>query len=115
MVEVGVNNPNATVMAIEASERFGLSQLHQFRGRVGRGEHQSFCFLFTTKAYVGERLKAMEKTNDGFELSEIDLELRGPGEVYGVRQSGLPEFKIADLRDFDLISEIREDIENLGK
>ena len=111
VVEVGVNNPNATIMAIEAAERFGLSQLHQFRGRVGRGGDQSFCFLFTTKEYTGDRLRAMEKTNDGFELSEIDLELRGPGEVYGVRQSGLPDFKIADLRDIDLVSEIRTDIE----
>jgi ATP-dependent DNA helicase RecG len=87
VVEVGVNNPNATIICIEASERFGLSQLHQFRGRVGRGEHQSYCYLFTTKEYKSERLKAMEETNDGFVLSEKDLELRGPGEVYGVRQS----------------------------
>lgn len=113
VVEVGVNNPNATVICIEAAERFGLSQLHQFRGRVGRGEHQSYCYLFTSKSYVGERLKAMEQSNDGFELSEIDLELRGPGEVYGVRQSGLPEFKIADIKDLELVAEIREDIENL--
>ncbi|MCK9272686.1 ATP-dependent DNA helicase RecG [Candidatus Gracilibacteria bacterium] len=113
VVEVGVDNPNATIICIEAAERFGLSQLHQFRGRVGRGEDQSYCYLFTTKTYKGERLKAMEKTNDGFELSEIDLELRGPGEVYGVRQSGIPDFKIASLSDFELISEIREDIENM--
>ncbi|MDQ1343361.1 MAG: ATP-dependent helicase RecG [Patescibacteria group bacterium] len=111
VVEVGVDNPNATVIAIEAAERFGLSQLHQFRGRVGRGECQSYCYLFTTKDYTGERLRAMERTNDGFELSEIDLELRGPGEVYGVRQSGLPDLKIADLRDLSLVSQIREDIE----
>jgi len=111
VVEVGVDNPNATVMCIEAAERFGLSQLHQFRGRVGRGKDQSYCYLFTTKSYTGERLKAMERTNDGFELSEIDLELRGPGEVYGVRQSGVPEFKIADIKDLELVSEIREDIE----
>ncbi len=115
VVEVGVNNPNATVMCIEASERFGLSQLHQFRGRVGRGEHQSYCYLFTTKSYVGERLKALEDSNDGFVLAEVDLELRGPGEVYGVRQSGVPEFKIADLRDLELVAEIREDIEKLIK
>lgn len=111
VVEVGVDNPNATVICIEAAERFGLSQLHQFRGRVGRGKDQSYCYLFTTKSYTGERLKAMERTNDGFELSEIDLELRGPGEVYGVRQSGVPEFKIADIKDLELVSEIREDIE----
>ena len=113
VVEVGVNNPNATIMCIEAAERFGLSQLHQFRGRVGRGDSQSYCYLFTTKNYIGERLSAMEKSNDGFELSEIDLELRGPGEVYGVRQSGLPEFKIADIKDLELVAEIREDIENM--
>ena len=111
VVEVWVNNPNATVMCIEAAERFGLSQLHQFRGRVGRGEDQSYCYLFTTKEYKTDRLKAMEKTGDGFELAEIDLDLRGPGEVYGVRQSGVPDFHFADLRDVNLISEIREDIE----
>jgi ATP-dependent DNA helicase RecG len=115
VVEVGVNNPNATIICIEASERFGLSQLHQFRGRVGRGEHQSYCYLFTTKEYKTDRLKAMEKTNDGFELAEIDLELRWPGEVYGVRQSGVPDFHFADLRDVGLISEIREDIEEWMK
>ncbi len=87
VVEVGVNNPNATVMCIVASERFGLSQLHQFRGRVGRGDDQSYCYLFTTKEYKSDRLRAMEETNDGFELAQIDLDLRGPGEVYGVRQS----------------------------
>jgi ATP-dependent DNA helicase RecG len=111
VVEVWVNNPNATIICIEAAERFGLSQLHQFRGRVGRGEHQSYCYLFTTKEYKTDRLRAMEKTNDGFELSQIDLELRGPGEVYGVRQSGVPDFHFADLTDVDLISEIRGDIE----
>lgn len=115
VVEVGVNNPNASIICIEAAERFGLSQLHQFRGRVGRGEHQSYCYLFTTKEYKSERLRAMEQTNDGFELAEIDLELRGPGEVYGVRQSGVPDFHFADLRDMNLISEIREDIEEWMK
>ena len=110
VVEVGMNNRNATIMCIEASERFGLSQLHQFRGRVGRGVHQSYCFLFTDSTDVHDRLRAMERTNDGFELSELDLELRGPGEVYGVRQSGLPDFKIADITDFELVAEIREDI-----
>jgi len=113
VVEVWVDNPNATIICIEAAERFWLSQLHQFRGRVGRWEDQSYCYLFTTKTYKWERLKAMEKTNDGFELSEIDLELRWPWEVYGVRQSWIPDFKIASLSDFELISEIREDIENM--
>jgi len=110
VVEVGVNNRNATIICIEATERFWLSQLHQFRWRVGRWEHQSYCYLFTTKLYKDERLRAMEKTNDGFELSEIDLELRWPWEVYGIRQSGIPDFKIANLKDFELISEIRDDI-----
>ncbi len=112
VVEVWVNNPNATIICIEAAERFGLSQLHQFRGRVGRWEDQSYCYLFTTKEYKSERLKAMEQTNDGFELAEIDLELRWPGEVYWVRQSWVPDFHFADLRDMNLISEIREDIES---
>ncbi len=111
VVEVWVNNPNATIMCIEAAERFGLSQLHQFRGRVGRGEHQSYCYLFTTKEYKTDRLKAMEETNDGFELAQIDLDLRGPGEVYGVRQSGVPDMHFADLRNTDLIADIRSDIE----
>jgi ATP-dependent DNA helicase RecG len=112
VVEVWVNNPNATIICIEASERFWLSQLHQFRGRVGRGEHQSYCYLFTTKEYKTDRLRAMEKTGDGFELSQIDLELRGPGEVYGVRQSWVPDFHFADLTDIDLIADIRSDIED---
>lgn len=115
VVEVGVNNPNASIICIEAAERFGLSSLHQFRGRVGRGEHQSYCYLFTTKEYKTDRLKAMEQTNDGFELAQIDLDLRGPGEVYGVRQSGVPDMHFADLRDTDLIAEIREDIEEWMK
>ncbi|MBW7954921.1 ATP-dependent DNA helicase RecG [Candidatus Gracilibacteria bacterium] len=115
VVEVGVNIPNATIMCIEGAERFGLSQLHQFRGRVGRGKYQSYCYLFPTSGQKTDRLKAMEKTNNGFELSEIDLELRGPGEVYGVRQSGIPEFKIADIKDLELVGQIREDIEELLK
>ncbi len=115
VVEVGVNNPNASIICIEAAERFGLSQLHQFRGRVGRGDDQSYCYLFTTKEYKSDRLKAMEKTNDGFELAEIDLELRWPGEVYGVRQSWVPDMHFADITDFGLVSEIRADIEEWMK
>ncbi|MDD2907156.1 MAG: DUF559 domain-containing protein [Candidatus Gracilibacteria bacterium] len=113
VVEVGVNIPNATIMCIEGAERFGLSQLHQFRGRVGRGAYQSYCYLFPTTGQSTDRLRAMEKTNNGFELAEIDLELRGPGEVYGVRQSGVPDLKIASLTDLELISQIREDIVEL--
>ncbi|MDD5212813.1 MAG: ATP-dependent DNA helicase RecG [Candidatus Gracilibacteria bacterium] len=113
VVEVGINIPNATIMCIEGAERFGLSQLHQFRGRVGRGKYQSYCYLFPSKGQKTDRLKAMEKTNNGFELSEIDLNLRGPGEVYGVKQSGVPDLKIASLTDLALISDIREDIDNM--
>jgi len=111
VIEVGINVPNATIMCIQWAERFGLSQLHQFRGRVWRGGNQSYCYLFSTHGTNTQRLRAMEKTNDGFQLAEIDLEIRGPGEVYGVRQSGLPEFKIADITDLELVSQIREDIE----
>ena len=110
VIEVGVDVPNASVICIEGAEKFGLSQLHQFRGRVGRGQHQSYCYLFPSRNSPNARLEAMEETNDGFELAEIDLELRGPGEVWGVRQSGIPDFRIADLRDLGLISQIRDDI-----
>ncbi len=115
VVEVGVDNPNATVMCIEGAERFGLSQLHQFRGRVGRGSHQSYCYLFSTTEQKNERLAAIESTQDGFELAETDLALRGPGEVYGVRQSGLPELRVADFRDLELVETVREDIRESEK
>ncbi|MBT4277312.1 ATP-dependent DNA helicase RecG [Candidatus Falkowbacteria bacterium] len=105
VVEVGVDIPNATVMMIEGSERFGLSQLHQFRGRVGRSEYQSYCFLFNDSASekVEERLQALVDSDDGFQIAKRDLELRGPGEVYGKSQSGFPEFKIASFFDHELI------------
>jgi len=115
VVEVWVNIPNASIMCIEWAERFWLSQLHQFRWRVWRWKYQSYCYLFPTTWKSTDRLKAMEKTNNWFELSEIDLELRGPWEVYWVRQSWVPEFKIADLKDLELVSQIREDIEELLK
>ena len=117
VIEVGIDIPNATVMMIRSAERFGLSQLHQFRGRVGRAGDQSYCFLFVTDADEGipRRLRAMEKHNDGFKLAEIDLEIRGPGEVYGTRQSGLPDFRLANIMDGRLISQARKFAESLLK
>ncbi|MEO6724506.1 MAG: DNA helicase RecG, partial [Blastocatellia bacterium] len=100
VIEVGVDVPNASVMLIEHAERFGLSQLHQLRGRVGRGAAESFCILlaqFSKTKEAQERLKIMEQTTDGFKIAEKDLEIRGPGEVMGTRQSGLPEFRIANI------------------
>ncbi|MCX7921264.1 MAG: ATP-dependent DNA helicase RecG [Clostridia bacterium] len=106
VIEVGVNVPNATVMVVENSERFGLAQLHQLRGRVGRGEHQSYCILYNQgKSKVSkERMSVMQKTNDGFIISEKDLELRGPGEFFGTRQHGIPDLKIANLyKDMEVL------------
>lgn len=112
VVEVGVDVPNSTIILIEGAERFGLSQLHQFRGRVGRGEHQSYCFLFSTNSKENARLRALEDTENGFELAEIDMNLRGAGEIFGVRQSGIPDLKMANLMDGRLVVEAREEAEN---
>ncbi len=111
VVEVGIDVPNATVMVIEGSERFGLAQLHQFRGRVGRGPHQSYCFLFTDSAsrQTQARLKALLTCKNGFELAEKDLELRGPGEFFGTRQWGLPDLSMASLADLELIKEVKQE------
>lgn len=110
VVEVGVDVPNATIMVIESSDRFGLAQLHQLRGRVGRGEKESFCLLFTEDQSppVVRRLKNMETISDGLKLAELDMKIRGAGQIYGVRQSGRLELKIADFSDIELIEKTRE-------
>ena len=112
VVEVGVDVANATVMVIEHAESFGLAQLHQLRGRVGRGAEQSYCVLLTEKLSEAarERISTMEKTQDGFEIAEVDLQLRGPGEFFGVKQSGLPEFRVANLlRDREALEAARSE------
>ena len=113
VIEVGIDVPNATVIVIEHAERFGLAQLHQLRGRVGRGSHRSLCFLVASYAQgdqARERLRVMEETGDGFRIAEKDLELRGPGEFLGTRQSGLPDFRAANLiRDSALLRAAQED------
>lgn len=119
VIEVGVNVPNASVMIIENSERFGLSQLHQLRGRVGRGAEQSFCILMSSNKLSKEgklRLNTMVRTNDGFEIAEVDLELRGPGDISGTQQSGVLELKLANLAtDQQLLSEARNSVIDIFK
>jgi ATP-dependent DNA helicase RecG len=115
VVEVGIDIPNATTILIEAAERFGLSQLHQFRGRVGRGSHQSFCILISDQEneVTAQRLEAMEEHTDGFKLAEIDLQLRGPGEFLGRRQSGTPDLKVAQLADVHLLDAARQEAKRI--
>jgi ATP-dependent DNA helicase RecG len=112
VIEVGVNVPNASIMIIESAERFGLSQLHQLRGRVGRGAEKSFCILMTGNKLSKEskkRLSTMVRTQDGFEIAEVDMELRGPGDIMGTQQSGVLDLKIADLtKDGPLVALARE-------
>ena len=111
VIEVGIDIPNATVMVIEHAERFGLSQLHQLRGRIGRGAEQSYCFLIADAKTPESkaRLKAMIDSTDGFHIAEVDLRLRGPGDFYGTRQSGLPEFRVADIiRDEKILKVARQ-------
>ncbi|HDJ30542.1 MAG TPA: hypothetical protein ENF31_01110, partial [bacterium] len=110
VVEVGVDVPDATVMMIEGAERFGLAQLHQFRGRVGRSKYQSFCFLFTDSPAkkTHQRLKALVESEDGFALSEKDLEIRGPGNLIGTRQWGIPDLAMSALTDIFLVEKTKK-------
>jgi ATP-dependent DNA helicase RecG len=116
VIEVGVDVPNATVMVIENAENFGLSQLHQLRGRVGRGAERSHCVLVSDLATpdAAERIRAMCDTTDGFELAEADLRMRGPGDFFGTRQSGLPALKVADLtQELEMLKVCRDDAQQI--
>jgi ATP-dependent DNA helicase RecG len=116
VVEVGVDVPNATVMTIEGGERFGLAQLHQLRGRISRGAYPGYLCVFATAASdeVQQRLDAFIKTNDGFQVAEIDFRLRGPGDLFGTRQHGLPPLRIADMqRDSAIVEEARRGAQSL--
>jgi ATP-dependent DNA helicase RecG len=112
---VGIDVPNATVMIIEGADRFGLAQLHQFRGRVGRGDYPSVCYLLADDPTpeAEERLSILERTRDGFELAEADLQLRGPGDLFGTAQSGVASLRVASLLDVTLIDAARREAESL--
>jgi ATP-dependent DNA helicase RecG len=110
VIEVGIDVPSATVMLVENAERFGLAQLHQLRGRIGRGEHKSYCILLTSdeSKEISAKLAVLEQTNNGFEVAEADWDLRGPGDLLGTAQSGLPALKIGNLKtDADLMRRAR--------
>ncbi len=116
VVEVGVNVPNATVMMIENAERFGLAQLHQLRGRVGRGRFQSYCIMINSSGdeETGKRLDILNRSNDGFYIASEDLKLRGPGDIFGMRQSGDMEFKLADIfTDAEILKQVSEEVDRL--
>ena len=117
VIEVGIDVPNATIMIIEHAERFGLAQLHQLRGRIGRGAKKSYCILITPSRVstdAAKRLKAMVETRDGFKIAEIDLEIRGPGEIFGTKQHGIPKFRIANLiRDQKIIQMTRQEVQRI--
>jgi len=113
VVEVGVNVPNATVIIIEGAERFGLAQLHQLRGRVVRSTHQAHCFVLSSEGNVTTRLRALEKSKNGFELAEMDLKIRGPGELYGRSQSGLTDLGMEALKNIKMVEAARTEARHI--
>jgi ATP-dependent DNA helicase RecG len=114
VIEVGVDVPNASIMMVESAERFGLAQLHQLRGRVGRSDDQGYCYLVLSDSKPpSRRLRALESSNDGFKLAELDLELRGPGAIYGTSQHGALDLRIAKLTDIKLIASARKAAQEL--
>ncbi len=117
VIEVGVDIPNASLMIIEGSEHFGLAQLHQFRGRIGRSHYQSYCFLFSESSHgsITNRLKTLVKCNDGFHLAEMDLFLRGPGQFLGTKQSGIPDLAMSSLLNKEFIEKVHQQAKEILK